>query len=155
MKPERFSSEWWQERTSPEPNTGCLLWLGSADKDGYCRVAMPGKSPQLVHRVAYEQFVGPIPDGMKVCHRCDTPSCVNADHFFLGTQKANLRDMFRKRRGAPQGRPMGEAHILVREAVVRNPSITASELARELGVTRQRIYQIAKDEGIRFAGRRQ
>jgi hypothetical protein len=98
-----FSSEWWELWTTPEPNTGCLLWLGSVCREGRGRVWKDGKGGVLIHRVAYEEAVGGFDQRMKVCHRCDTPSCVNPDHMFLATQKANIRDMFRKGRGNPRG----------------------------------------------------
>jgi len=70
------------------------------------------------HRWAYETFVGPIPDGLGVCHHCDTPSCVRPDHLFVGTQKDNVRDCISKGRFAtgersgsythPERRPIGE-----------------------------------------------
>lgn len=44
------------------------------------------------HRYAYKLAHGPIPEGMNVCHKCDTPPCVRDSHFFLGTQADNLND---------------------------------------------------------------
>jgi hypothetical protein len=90
--------------TMPEPNTGCRLWLGSVCASGYGRVSYGrAGSPVLVHRIAFEQANGAFDRNLKVCHRCDTPSCVNPDHLFLATQKDNLRDMFAKGRANPRG----------------------------------------------------
>lgn len=52
----------------------------------------------MAHRVAWRLFVGDIPEGAVVCHRCDTPPCANPDHLFIGTQADNVADMMRKGR---------------------------------------------------------
>lgn len=52
------------------------------------------------HRLAYEAWVGPIPDGMHVLHRCDNPPCINPAHLFLGTDAENVRDRDGKGRTA-------------------------------------------------------
>jgi len=44
------------------------------------------------HVFSYKQFVGPIPDGMLVCHKCDNPPCVRPGHLFLGTVQDNALD---------------------------------------------------------------
>jgi len=51
-----------------------------------------------VHRFLYELRHGPVPDGMFVCHACDTPSCCRPDHLFAALPHANSEDMAAKGR---------------------------------------------------------
>lgn len=105
----RQNAEWWDERTAPEPNTGCLFWLGTVCSAGYGHVSKKqGDGEQLAHRVAYRRAFGPFDAALDVCHSCDNPSCVNADHLFLGTHKDNMRDMYSKGRGRPFGLPLNK-----------------------------------------------
>jgi len=73
----------------------CWDWDGhSIGKHGNCRRL-------------YELFVGPIKQGLYLCHHCDNPYCVRPTHWFLGTQKDNMQDMARKGRST-KGRPCPE-----------------------------------------------
>ena len=86
-------------RVVPEPNTGCWLWQLSLDRHGYGK-ARSGKRSVWghAHRLAYRAFNGDIDPGLLVCHTCDTPSCCNPDHLFVGTPRDNVRDMMAKGR---------------------------------------------------------
>lgn len=78
---------------------GCWIWMGAETVKGYGSVRFHG-SPFRAHRVSYELHFGSIPDGMRVCHTCDTPLCVRPDHLWLGSQLENVRDRESKGRTA-------------------------------------------------------
>ena len=60
----------------PSGDEECWVWAHSLTPDGYGRIAWNGWS-QLAHRVAYELFVGPIPEDLQIDHRCRNRACVN------------------------------------------------------------------------------
>lgn len=76
---------------------GCWEWTAGRHKYGYGKFSV-GHSTVGAHKVAYELYVGLIPQGMHVCHTCDNPPCVRPDHLFLGTAQDNAQDCIRKGR---------------------------------------------------------
>ena len=99
------------------------------------------------HRVAYKLFVGEIPEGMCVLHKCDVPSCIKPSHLFLGTHKDNAMDRERKGRGNG-GMKVGVVQKLkpsdVRMIRYRYATGMTSQyrLAKEYGITRGAISHI-------------
>lgn len=116
-------AERFEERTCPEPNSGCLLWIGRVNHAGYggIDVTVDGEDrPILAHRVAFFLRHGRWPSRL-VLHKCDTPACVNADHLFEGTSKDNAADKVAKGRHhqskkthCPKGYPYAGANLWTR-----------------------------------------
>lgn len=91
--------EHFADRVERDVNTGCWLWRGHIADDGYGHFRVwPGPREWRAHRFSYVAHVGPIPDEMMVCHRCDTPVCVNPNHLFVGSALDNATDCKEKGR---------------------------------------------------------
>ncbi len=78
-------------------NTKCWIWQGAKNRKGYGQKRLKGKL-WITHRLSWHTFNGPIPEGIQVLHKCDTPSCWNPEHLFLGTNQDNVDDKMRKKR---------------------------------------------------------
>lgn len=79
-----------ESKFAVEPNSGCWLWFASHKEKGYGQLRQDGVI-RLAHRVSYEHFVGPIPDGLQIDHLCSTPECVNPEHLDAVTPVINVR----------------------------------------------------------------
>lgn len=128
----------------PEPNSGCLLWLGSTLPGRlYGRLSYRG-TQYLAHRAAWMARHGAVPKGLVVRHKCDNPACVNIEHLSLGTQADNIEDKRARNRFRS---PRGEAHPFakltaadVRE--IRASAAKSAVLAPRYGLTPSAITSI-------------
>lgn len=93
--------------------TGCWLWVGGLDTDGYGIFSVDGTS-RGAHRWSYEHHIGSIPEGLVLDHLCRTRRCVNPIHLEPVTHQTNiLRGEGRAAANAlktqcPQGHPYDE-----------------------------------------------
>lgn len=97
MAPSReYLTEKFWSRVSPEPNSGCWIWIGglSPNPSGdYGHVKWMGRYTGA-HRVAYSLLRGSIPFGLELDHLCRFTRCVNPWHLEPVPRRVNLRRGF-------------------------------------------------------------
>ncbi len=98
---------------------GCWLFIGGDSGNGYGRILRPGtRNAMAAHRYVYKQFVGPIPKGWHVDHKCRMWAfdirdafvgrrCVNPDHLEAVPHRVNYA-----RRDLANGRAVDGAALL-------------------------------------------
>ena len=133
------------------------MWTAAKDSRGYGRVMdrLPDESTRVVsaHRVSWE-FANErkVPEGLSVCHTCDTPACVRPDHLFVGTMKENMEDCARKMRST-LGVRNASSRFSERDVLdiyfLSSRGHTGSAIARFIGVHDPTVYDIISGRGWR------
>lgn len=132
----------------------CWPWLASCFDAGYGKFA---KNQRLhyAHRFAYELAHGSVPDGLFVCHSCDSPSCCNPAHLFAGTHLDNMRDAVSKNRTCRGPRATGEKVGTARltwekvraiRAAYESGVVSQHALARQYGVSQSTVWRVVHGE---------
>ena len=151
--------ERFEEKFTPDPNTGCWLWTACLLTSGYGSF-WDGKKSCRAHRFSWENHNGPLPDGLFVLHKCDQPLCVRPAHLFLGTHADNVADRNTKGRQAsgdrhgrytkPESTVRGGAHHKAKVtekdilAIRAATGQTQKQLAARYSVDRTQISNILR-----------
>lgn len=128
----------------------CWEYIGRRNNLGYGQIYHGGKHLK-VHRIAHAIFIGPIPEGMSVLHKCDNRPCFNPDHLFLGTQQDNVKDMISKGRafGGLKGTDNGRTWLHDKDvkeifALLDKGTLTQKEIGDMYGIAQTTVSYIKR-----------
>lgn len=135
----------------------CWKWLGATYPTGRGYIDVSGKRLYAYVLSWLIHSRSPIPTGVKVCHKCDNPNCVNPGHLWLGTQAENLADCRNKGRAnnKARGRKGTEHHkcrltdeeaLFIRKHNVPGKRGNTKELATRFQITTTHVRQIARGD---------
>ena len=72
-----------------DDESGCLLYMGYLDKDGYPNIQIQGKMYRRSH-IVYRQYYGDIPEGHEIDHICYVRHCLEPTHLRALTHRENV-----------------------------------------------------------------
>jgi hypothetical protein len=123
------------DRFIEDEDTGCWIWQGALNfSGGYGHVARRRADRTTkrfyTHRLAYEEFIGAIPDGFTIDHLCRVPCCCNPGHLEAISRADNIR----------RGKGAKLSHELA--AFIRASTLSNRELAEQIGVDDSQISRV-------------
>lgn len=138
-----------------EKTDTCWIWKASCISTGlpYGLFRWSKTRYGTAHRYSHELFIGPIPKGLCVLHRCDNPRCVNPQHLWLGTYTDNNRDAVAKgrsrgciRRGsANPSALLDDATVMaIRREYAADRSLSQATLGKKYGITQTHVGDIIR-----------
>lgn len=140
-RPPETAGDALRRRTMLDPVSGCHVWTGGVNKHRYGVLSFAGRKA-FAHRLAYQTWVGEIPEGFQVCHHCDNRRCLNPAHLFLGSNAENVADRNAKGRQA-RGERQGRAKLSDDDVrAIRASAARIVDLAAQYGVAETTISNI-------------
>ena len=132
--------------------SGCWIWKASTRPNAkgqlYGRHHNEFGSSEGAHRFSYRIHNNEEISGKYVCHKCDTPLCVNPNHLFLSDHTGNMKDMRIKGRSAKLfGEKNHVSKLTNSQALeIKSSKLSQSKLASIYNVSQTTIGRIKRGE---------
>lgn len=109
-----------QSKFDFDPDTGCWVWLGTVNKDGYGVLTVGSRidgsrALRYAHVLSWEFSRGPVSDGLELDHLCRQRRCINPAHLEPVTHAENIRrgrSLWRERTHCPKGHPYSGVNLI-------------------------------------------
>jgi hypothetical protein len=118
----------------------CWQWTGKKYRTGRGMFFID-RIVYYAPRISYSLFVGKIPAGMLVLHKCDNPNCVNPKHLFTGTQTQNIQDRDSKGRNRSSHKFCVNGHEFTHENTRRYGPSNKYRMCRTCAKENMRAYR--------------
>jgi hypothetical protein len=134
-----------------DQKTGCWIWTGSTRPNAkgvlYPRHTDDKGKSVSAHRFSHQHYKGDV-KGKFVCHKCDTPLCVNPDHLVAENHAWNMEDMRKKGRSYKGSGENANRSVLTDEQArnIKESVLPQSKLAAMYGVSQKTISRIKRGE---------
>lgn len=92
-----------------EASKSCWWWTGPKNQHGY-GLHVHDYVQTYAHRWAWQNFIGPIPDGMTIDHLCTNKVCVNPEHLEVVPIAVNSSRRHGNRVFCPRGHSMEDSY---------------------------------------------
>ncbi len=145
-----FADRFWRNVFTLTYDRGCWLWTAYVDDYGYGQMGKNADDLIRTHVASWFLHFGPVPNGLCVCHTCDTPACVRPDHLWLGTKADNLADMRNKGREGHGGAvgisnsnaKLNPEKVVAIRAMNAAGGFTHEEIGKRFGVSSSAVFSV-------------
>ena len=133
----------------------CWNWKGKHFSQGYGRMYHHSIKEPKAHRLSYIINIGPIPEGLLVCHICNNQSCVNPNHLYAGTNDDNMKDLANSGVLKGENNPASKLtkfNVLQIRRIYNKGDKNTYELAKMFNVSQLLISQVVRGVSWKHVG---
>ena len=168
-RPSQSTADFFEQNIERQADSECWIWRGSTDAYGYGRTRTDDGRRVFVHRYAYEQAAGNLPDGLDVDHTCHNDSncqggrclhrlCVNPQHLeavppLVNRLRSHLHNAHKTH--CPVGHEYTATNTYIKPKLNGRAGRSCRACARRRDATPERLARSAERRRLKNAAKRE